>query len=80
MKSVILKNKFGKEIEVFRVKKNDINGNPRYIIHFLELDSNYKKALAKSRIFGGKKYMGKDFGGGIVFQSYNVMLTIDLIK
>jgi len=73
---------------------NDINGNPRYVIHFLafvnsadsdnarirsqklrsfsHLPSLYDIAINKSRSIGGKKYRGKDFGGGIVIQSYNI--------
>lgn len=69
---------------------NDVNGNPRYVVHFLELlNSNeqetirskakpfeaitdmYNFAVKKANKIGGKKYRGKDFGGGIVFQSYN---------
>lgn len=58
-------------IEVFRVK-NDVNGNPRYIIHFLDVSENYDEALCKARKIGGKKYRAKWFGGGIVFSSYNL--------
>lgn len=78
---------------------NDINGNPRYVFHWLNFLSRqewhdivkkckyipaneigYKKALKKSRAIGGKKYRGKDFGGGIVLQSYNISATIEQIK
>jgi len=91
-----------KTIELTRVK-NDSNGNPRYVVHFLDLlserdkeyiQSQYEKnrdwapidwvinqeidlALRKAKLIGGSKYRGKDFGGGIVFQSYN---TGDLVK
>ena len=58
-------------IEVFRVE-NDVNGNPRYVIHFLSLANNYNEALNKARKIGGKKYRAKWFGGGIVFSSYNL--------
>jgi len=64
---------------------NDINGNPRYVCHFLNLlnssesweqnlsiSDKYDLALRKSRQFGGKKYHNKQFGGGVVFQSYNL--------
>ena len=62
---------------------NDINGNPRYVCHFLELLTNeelsdsssllkYSIALKNSRQFGGKKFHNKQYGGGIVFQSYNI--------
>jgi hypothetical protein len=35
----------------------------------------YNEAVFKARKIGGKKYRGKDFGGGIVFQSYNIYDT-----
>lgn len=80
-------------MELTRVK-NDVNGNPRYVIHFLDLltadeiyNSNlslsqkFNIALTRSRQFGGKKYRGNDYGGGIVFQSYNTNELInDILK
>lgn len=72
--------------------KHDINGNPRYVTHFSELLTQnefdsftgidkitqaYNLAIKKSRKIGGKAYRGKDFGGGIVFRSYN---TEELIR
>lgn len=75
--------------------KHDINGNPRYVIHFSELltldefDSfsgvdkitqAYNLAIKKAKKLGGKAYRGKDFGGGIVFQSFNIESTIKDIK
>lgn len=73
-------------MEDFDRVNNDTNGNPRYVIHFLklnsdaELDANpwidisrkYELALARSRKQGGKKFHNKQYGGGIVFQSYNL--------
>ena len=59
------------DVEVFRVG-NDVNGNPRYIIHFISLSDNYNDALLKASKIGGKKYRAKWFGGGIVFSSYNL--------
>lgn len=67
---------------------NDINGNPRYVVHFLDLltvadiqgldlDQKFNLALQKARKVGGTKYRGKDFGGGIVFTSYNILETIN---
>ena len=61
---------------------NDINGNPRYVVHFLDLLNNeensflpfskkYEYALKKAKVIGGRKFHNKQFGGGIVFQSYN---------
>lgn len=70
-----------KTIEFTRVN-NDINGNPRYVCHFFELlndseknVSNYNLAVKRANKLGGKKYRGNDFGGGIVFQSYNIDRT-----
>lgn len=69
---------------------NDINGNPRYVCHFMAFindadrtaaDANksdifgvntlYNIALTKARKLGGRKFHNKQYGGGIVFQSYN---------
>lgn len=65
---------------------NDTYGNPRYVCHFLNLNTRaeldditgdfitrrYALALARSRLLGGKKFHNKQYGGGIVFQSYNL--------
>lgn len=50
---------------------NDVNGNPRYVVHFLQLADTYERALFLSRQLGGRKFHNKQFGGGIAFQSYN---------
>jgi hypothetical protein len=68
----------------FKRITNDTNGNPRYVFHFLaflrsetgSILDRYQMALKKSRKLGGKVYKGKDFGGGIVLQSYNIQETI----
>ncbi len=67
-----------KTIEFTRVN-NDVYGNPRYVTHFLSLLneeeqtlSNYNLAVKRANKLGGTKYRGSDFGGGIVFQSYNL--------
>lgn len=75
--------------------KNDIYGNPRYVIHFGELltqnefdsftgldgiSQAYALAIKKAKKIGGSKYRGKDFGGGIVFQSFNIESTIKDIQ
>jgi hypothetical protein len=66
--------------------KNDVNGNPRYVVHYFdlltqeELDKdlslNFSKydnwARPRGRTIGGKKYHNNSFGGGIVFQSYSL--------
>jgi len=59
------------DIKYWRID-NDINGNPRYVVHFLAIADNYTTAINKARKLGGKVYRAKWFGGGIVFQSYNI--------
>ncbi len=68
---------------------NDTNGNPRYVCHYSELLTNaesnyitgvsisdrYNAALNRARKIGGRKFHNKQFGGGIVFQSYNIQET-----
>lgn len=86
-------------IEFTRVN-NDVNGNPRYVCHFLYLITDkdeqeiksdfaatlqrnpweltnlkYQHALWKAKKIGGRKFHNKQYGGGIVFQSYNIRET-----
>ena len=65
--------------------KNDVNGNGRYVVHFLNLNTaeelakegadwipvseKYELALKRAKKIGGRKYRAKSYGGGIVFQS-----------
>lgn len=60
----------GEPVTLYQVT-NDVNGNPRYVIHFLDVADTYQTALELSRKIGGRKYTAKWFGGGIVFTSYN---------
>lgn len=76
--------------------KHDVNGNPRYVVHFLafitEADRKciegginyvsdlYERALRKARLIGGKKHHTKGYGGGIVFQSYCLDELVKHIK
>lgn len=76
----------------FKRINNDTNGNPRYVTHFLNLiteqdrektkDISYLYQIATKRAnkIGGRKYHTKKFGGGIVFQSYNIQDTINRIN
>jgi hypothetical protein len=89
----------GTTIEFTRVN-NDVNGNPRYVCHFLNLINDkdeqeikadfaatlarepwkltslkYEHALYKAKKIGGRKFHNKQYGGGIVFQSYNIKDT-----
>jgi hypothetical protein len=66
--------------DLFKVN-NDINGNPRYVIHFLAFANEYDEAHVIAKSIGFQKYRGKDFGGGFVGQSYSVQGTAqDIIK
>ena len=77
----------------FKRIDNDVNGNPRYVTSFSNLltdKENYESGLSvadkydlaarKAKKIGGKKYNTKQFGGGIVFQSYNIEDTEKKIK
>lgn len=85
--------------ENFTRVNSDVNGNPRYVIHFLNLLTSkeqdeirakarpmqaiadmYTEALKKASSIGGSRYRGKDFGGGIVFQSYSLPDTANRIN
>jgi len=76
--------------------KNDTNGNPRYVCHFLNLNTEaelaatgadwisisdkYSIACKRANKIGGKKYNAKAFGGGIVFQSYSLDSEVSAIN
>ena len=66
----------GKAIEVFRIP-NDVNGNPRYVVHFLDLNIKLSDYDNINKLYGFKKYRAKWFGGGVVFQSYNIQDTLN---
>lgn len=80
-------------IEWTRVN-NDINGNPRYVCHFHafitekdranfgwgQISEHYKLAIKRANKLGGRKFHNKQYGGGIVFQSYNIHATEKQIK
>jgi len=70
-------------IEVTRIS-SDVNGNPRRVVHFLALNTpseltnrdlsltaKYHAAVKRANRIGGRRYHNKQYGGGIVFQSYN---------
>lgn len=61
---------------------SDVNGNPRFVCHFLafinrnedaklSLDQKYTLALKRAKQLGGRKFHNKQYGGGIVFQMYD---------
>jgi hypothetical protein len=55
---------------------NDVNGNPRYVVHFLQCRPNdqysYGDTCKLMNKIGGREYHNKSYGGGIVFQSYSL--------
>ena len=58
-------------------REKTINENRFVTAVELQLDA----ALVKAKSIGGKYYRGKDFGGGIVFQSYDTTeLKNDILK
>jgi len=42
------------------------------VCHFLNFADNYARALFLANQIGGRKFHNKQYGGGIVFQSYNI--------
>ena len=57
-----------------RLKKidNDVNGNPRYLVHYLDIAGNYDDALKLGKkLLQARAYRGKAYGGCFVFTSYN---------
>lgn len=75
-----------------RLHKNqqEVNGNPRYVIHFLlcepeawksaSIGQRYANVCKLMNKIGGRKYHNKSYGGGIVFQSYSLDETIERIE
>ena len=63
----------------FTKVNHDVNGNPRYVTHFLNLldkdyvsPGNYNDAIYNARKCGGQKYRAKWYGGGILFSTYSL--------
>lgn len=67
-----------RDYTVYRVN-NYYCGDPRYVIHYLELDLPGYYSTKKTKAAGLKIYRGNDFGGGFVFQSYNVEHSLTYI-
>lgn len=66
-------------IPFWRVK-NDVNGNPRYVVHFLNFAPDYETAKKRANAIGFSVYRGRDFGGCFVGQSYSLPDTARAIK
>jgi hypothetical protein len=68
--------------DMFIRVNNDVNGNPRYVLHFLNAltpdereartSSRYDIAILRAQAIGGRKYHNRSYGGGLVFQSYSL--------
>ena len=65
-----------KRVKVFRIK-NDVNGNPRYVVHFSDLGIKLSDYDNINKLYGFKKYRAQWYGGGVVFQSYNIQDTLN---
>ena len=63
-------------LTVFRIP-NDVNGNPRYVVHFLDLNIKLSDYDNINKLYGFKKYRAQWYGGGVVFQSYNIQDTLN---
>lgn len=61
--------KYGNTYTWYRTNR-DVNGNPRYIIHYKDLGLKNWEATKKTRNAGLRLYRGKDFGGGFVMQTH----------
>lgn len=59
---------------------NDVNGNPRYIVHWLDLGLKDYESTTLTKKAGLSKYRAKWYGGGFVFTSYNLDSTADWFK
>jgi hypothetical protein len=59
----------------FERVNNDVNGNPRYIVHWLDLGLDTYEHTPETRKAGLSKYRAKSYGGGFVFSSYNLQNT-----
>lgn len=65
----------GQDITAFRIP-NDANGNPRYVVHFMDLNIKLADYDSINKLYGFCKYRAKWFGGGVVFQSFNIKDTL----
>jgi hypothetical protein len=82
--------------ESFTRVNSDSYGNPRYVIHYTNFITDkdresydktntprpdwYAVALKRAKKIGGGKFNNKQYGGGIVFQSYNIATDVTRIQ
>jgi hypothetical protein len=74
-----VKTQSGKEYNFYKVNR-DRNGNPRYVVSWLNLGLKTYAPTAETKKAGLKIYRGADFGGGFVFQSYNIKAEAELFE
>ena len=67
--TIIDKNGTPQEITLNNIH-NDINGNPRRVVHFLSLDLKDYESTKETRAAGLHKYTAKWYGGGFWFYSH----------
>jgi len=67
---IITKN--GNTYTFTRKKYLDVNGNPLYFVHYLDLGLDKYESTKLTRKAGLRKFTGKEYGGGFTFQSYNI--------
>lgn len=53
---------------IYKVR-HDINGNPRYIVHYSYINKSYKKALQAARDFGFTKCSKKEYNDYLIITS-----------
>ena len=83
---------FNEEIKLERAN-NDVNGNPRYILHFTavgrKLNDELGDAIKDRDLYllslqaagrGFKKFHNKQYGGGIIFQSYHTAKDLEYLE
>ena len=63
----------GKDILATRVN-NDVNGNPRWVVHFSDLGLSLQE-YQSTNIF--TKYRANWFTGGYIFQAHNIQHTLE---
>ena len=78
--------------EDFTRVNSDSYGNPRYVLHFLQcepeswkdynltLSERYARTVKLVNQIHGRKFHNKQYGGGIVFQTYSIPSTIKQIE
>ena len=52
----------------------------QYVYNMSKTEYAYNIAVKRANKIGGRKYHNKSYGGGIVFQSYNILDTARKIK